>query len=905
MARKKKIEPERHTVGVDSDYTLYDLVDMFYSYYDYHNNTEQFVYNSYELTHEHKVIARNIHQSRYQILRHIEASRLGARPFPLEEQIAVSRPNVSLGYNSLFTIYAQLPFKAILTDGQLVKLRFDRKLYDANKLSPAEKQEQDLNEQNNPNLYKNMEVSDTVSDAFSNVLRISKKMRKIFDQLPLRVTQDALAAVVHSDVEWVPEFVHALDLVTEPQCEYDPCGWGSFFVIKKITAEELRRHIREETPFWNVDAIRWALSVSLDPKHSAHELRHHGVYGSAVSSADTYGENFSIRSFYAEKGERISGLNGLHGNLFVIEGYYVNKKGKVDKVIFFPSKLCQNVPHENRYKLPQNQEEHLKDADVLFYRGSVFDSIEEAITVFPADRGDPSLERQRFYGHELSPVLQILNRVDSSIINLAIFLGLPLTKNRLQGTGPQKLEDLEIDLAAATVDLGDRDLVETHFRADLNAMIGVRQMLLTHAASKVFLGGLDGNELKGEGRGAQLANMRLVRDGRVHKHFVSDFCVALREMCVKIFRRMLDLKDKDNIDNLAKYKFFELLLNVYEYPETLFEFDKDEVVEDTHLPYWMSLDVIHTGASYFGAAEIVVLSEIKNIFGDGLNQQQLQNLNTVGIKSLLGQEEAMDVLGDPKDTVVTERDQIYQASLENASIMGSVDLGAMFFQPIDIREDKDDHVAHLTSENGHLPIMQGIIEKLQSGEITPATLPDLPEDALHTRATLILRLAALANHASRHTEMLERFGARRDDINRIKEEANIIMQTSEGLLNQFQYHLRALETKRREKEQRLANISPENEAEKAKAEVEMMKIQAERERDQNQLMLANKIADQKQQQHVNKQVSKQRDRQQKERIAQRDAMFKLKELEIKQQDVQGKNQERLLNTQINDIRGGE
>lgn len=901
---KKLTSPENHTVGVDSDYTFYDLVDMFFSYYNYHNDTAQFGYDSYELTPEHRITAKTIHQSRFQILRQIESARLGARPFPLEEQIAVSRPNVSLGYTSLFTIYAQLPFKAILTDGQLVKVKFDRKLYDAQKLSAREKQQQDLDERNNPNLYKNMEVSDTVSDAFSTVLRMSKKMRKVFDQLPLRVTQDALAAVVHSDVEWMPEVVHALDLVTEPQCGYDPCDWGSFFVIKKITAEELRRHIREDTPYWNIDAIRWALSISLDPNHSAHELRHHGVYGAPLGK-DSYGENFSIRSFYAEKGERISGLNGLHGNLYVIEGYYVNKKGKVDKVIFFPSRLCQNVPKENRYKLPKDQEEHLKDADVLFYRGSVFDSMDEAITVFPADRGDPSLERQRFYGHELSPVLQILNRVDSSIINLAIFLGLPLTKNRLQGTGPQQLEDLEIDLAAATVDLGDRDLVETHFRADLNAMIGVRQMLLTHAASKVFLGGLDGNELKGEGRGAQLANMRLVRDGRVHKHFVSDFCVALREMCVKIFRRMLDLKDKDILDNLAHYKFFELLLNVYEYPETLFEFDKDDLLEDTHLPYWMSLDVIHTGASYFGAAEIVVLSELKNIFGDGLNQRQLQNLNTHGIKSLLGQEEAMDILGDPKNETVTERDQIYQASLENASIMGSVDLGAMFFQPIDIREDKDDHVAHLTSESGHLPIMQNIIEKLQSAEITPATLPDLPEDTLHTRATLILRLSALANHASRHAEMLERFGARRDDINKIKEETNIVLQTSEGLLNQFQYHLRALETKRREKEQRLANISPENEAEKAKAEVEMMKIQAERERDQNQLMLANKIADQKQSQHVNKQVSKQRDRQQKERQLQRDAMFKARELEIKQQEVQGKNQERLLNTQNVDLGGGE
>lgn len=900
MAASDKYIDEGHVdekiIGLDEPYTLFDLTDMFYAFYRYHN--EDLVTDcdyTYEFSEERKLLAKATKLSRFAAFRKIEGYRLGSRPFPVHEQINPARPNISFGYFSHLIDYAQLPFKAVLTDGDVVKVRINRRYYNEKKLSDLEKREQDLKEENTPNIYTNREVGEDVGDAFVDVIRTSKGVQKVFDELPLRVTQDGVAAVIHPSTDWVPRLVPALDLVTEPQAPCDPTHWGSFFVIRTMSSQEILYHIRNKTPFWNTEALRWALGNAanergiLSSKHTRNPFMHSPVDGEAE------GESFSVRSFYADKGDRAHHLSGWFGNIYVVEGWFVNTTGGITHVIFFPSHDCAEVDLKERKKPAGERESNaIQHADVLFKNDKTdYRSLADVITVFPFKRSEPSLERQRAYGHELGSILELVTRLDSSIVNLAIIMGIPLTQNLTQGSSASDSQDLEIDLTAATVDLGDRKLVETSFKADLNAMLGVRKVLLSHAAAKTFLGGLDGQETAANGRGGQLANLRLVRDGRVHKHYVQDFSESLREMLIKMFRKILDLNGDKVEDPLLKHRFFDIITELHGHPETLLKFDDDDVLEDTNLPYWMSLDVVKSGGSYFGAAEMVLYTEIMNVFGPYLGQQGLQNLSRMAIRSLLGQEDSIDILGDPKDEAVTDQDQIYRAFVENASILGAVDEGAVNFQPIPVLEDKDDHVAHLTQ--GHLPVMQNMIQMLQEGEVSPAELQEVSEQQLVTRTSLILKVAALANHVSQHVSYLNRFGGDREDINRLQEEANIILQTSEGLLNNLQLYLRALETKRREKELRLQNISPENEAAKMKAEVELRRIQAQREKDQGQLMLANKIADQKQRQHVDKQISKARDRSLKRAQAERQAFEKDQELDIKRAEVAGKNQERMMN----------
>ena len=298
----------------------------------------------------------------------------------------------------------------------------------------------------------------------------------------------------------------------------------------------------------------------------------------------------------------------------------------------------------------------------------------------------------------------------------------------------------------------------------------------------------------------------------VYKHRVEEFSRGLKDVLTRIFRRILDLKKKNRLADqvLLQRRFFDTLSEIHGHDESIFDFKDKDIVPDTGLPYWLTLEIVRNGGSHFGAAEMILYSEIRNMFGDGLTQQATQKLTRMGIKSLLGSEDAIDILGDPKDEIVTEQDQIYRAAMENAALLGAIDQGTVNFEPIPVLPDKDDHVAHLTQV--HNPKATELIKMLQEGDVTPDMIQELTEDQLNTRTNLILKLGSLSNHISMHADMLERFGASRQDINQLKEETNAILQSAEGLLYSLQINMRALQQKRQEREMRLMNISPENEA---------------------------------------------------------------------------------------------
>jgi hypothetical protein len=897
---KKKVEGNApdDLIGVDEELGLYELTDLFHAYYKYHNEDCLISYDEVvtvnPLKREIKTSPKNL--SRFQALRRIEACTLGSRPFATNE-VAAHRPNVSFGYLSQLLRYTTLPYRSIFTDSDIAKIRINKRLLDIETLSDTELEEQKLQAANNPNITNNKEVGDDISDAFTDLLKVSERFQECQEQVSKRVRLDGAMAFLHSDVDWAPEPVWLLDLVTEPQAKWKTSTWNSFFVIRKLTAAEAAQHIREKTKFWDTNALRWALESATDNR-SVLNYSNYGIYSDGEDSGVANGENFMIRSYYSEKASRLSNIGSYYGNMLVVEGYYTNTEGKINKVIFFPSQEFVNVSQEERSlrtkALLEGDETAagFKDADILFFRKNVFDSMEEAITVVPFNRAEPSLERQRADGHELFPIVESIGRLDSSILNLATLMGIPYLKNRLQGTDAQDSLDLEINVNGEMVDLGDRDFVSLPFSADLGGMMSVRGQLIQHLMGKCFLGGLDGNDTMANGRGQGMANLRLVRDGRVYKVDVEDFSRGLKDVLTRMFRRILDLKKKKLTSSnvLLQKRFFDVVTQVHGHDERILEFKASDIVPDTGLPYWMSLEVIRNGGSHFGAAEMILYSEIKQIFGDGLDQRSLQALNRMGIKSLLGQEDAIDILGDPKDEVIVEQDQIYRAAMENAALLGAIDQGSVNFEPIPVLADKDDHVSHLTQV--HNPKAQELIQMLQEGDVTPDMIQELTEEQLNTRTNLILKLGSLSNHISLHAQMLERFGSKRDDINRLKEETNAILQSAEGLLYSLQINMRALQQKREEKEMRLLNLSPENEAEKMKQENELAKLQAANKANEQKIILANKIADQKQQQHIDKQVSKARDRNLKKELAMRDIEFKSQDVRIKNKDVEGKNFER-------------
>lgn len=899
--RKKSSKEDIELVGVDSDLGLYELTDLFYSYYRYHNDNNFLEYDHITSIDpaEGTIQSERRNLSRFDTFRRLEICRLGSRPFLGGKGIAIHRPNVSMGYLSWFLEYLTLPYKSVFTDSDFVKVFVNKSLYDQEMLTPDEQEALRIQAANNPSLTSNAETSDDVSDAFINILRLSKKFSKCTEVLPLRLAQDGVIAFVHNDMDWVPDPVFAIDLVTEPQAEFDATNWNSFFVIRKMTAQEAVGHIRSPGKFWNKDALRWSLESAVN-NNALIGGRHYNSYSSA-NDDNVCDENYMVKSYMADKSDRRTNIGSYYGNMLVVEAYYQNAKGKIDKTIFFPSKEFVNVSKDERArrirllsgvlskddKLSGDRQlkRSLKEADVLFYRENVYDTMEEAITVIPFDRAEPTIERQRAYGHELFHPLEIAGRLDTAIFNFAILMGVPFYKNRAEGTDGQDIGDIEMMVNGEMQDLGERDFVETPFQADLNGMLGVRRILLQHAASKAFLGGLDGAETNSNGRGAQLANLRLVRDGRVHKHTGENLAAGLKPMFSKIFKSVLDLNNKGLVDDdvLVQKLFFDVLTNVQGYSDDLFEFDKKDIIPDTGLPYWMNIEALRNGASHFGAGEVVILTEIMNMFGNALDQRSMQALQRRGVKNLMSAQDALDIFGDPKEQMVTDQDQVYQATLESGAIQGSVDIRNVDFKPIPIRLTKDDHVVHLSQV--HNPDATKIIQRLQEGDVTPDMLQDLTEDQLDTRINLILELGAHANHISLHQQALERFGRRRDDINRLREETNAILQSTEGLLNSLQVNIRAAQQKRQERELRLRNLTPENQAEQMKQQTELEKLALEERKSQRQLLIANNIAASKDKQHIDKQVSKSRDRELKRQIADSNARIKEQEVNIQQAEA--------------------
>lgn len=207
---------ELQIVGVDRELTLYELTDLFWSYYKYHNEGCLVDYEDVFVTYQQKIKTRRKSLSRFAALRTIEKCRLSARPFSSSAKLAPHMPNRNMGYMNLLLKYLALPYKAMFTDSDLVKVRVNKKLYMMNKLSDKELEQLKLQEKNNPILTNNKEVGDDISDVFSEVIGLSRDLQSGFSVLASKIGQTGLYGFVHSDLDWIPRLVDPLDLVTEP-----------------------------------------------------------------------------------------------------------------------------------------------------------------------------------------------------------------------------------------------------------------------------------------------------------------------------------------------------------------------------------------------------------------------------------------------------------------------------------------------------------------------------------------------------------------------------------------------------------------------------------------------------------------------------------------------------------------
>jgi hypothetical protein len=857
------------------DLSLYELQNLFWEYFRYNNDNNFFSYSTGNvdragnITHVEKVL------SRYGALRRIEAARLCSKNNIAGANTSLEKPNVSLGYGGLIYSYARIPFKGVFAGKELLKISIDRKLIESVSLSDKEKQELQLQAANTPNYFSNEEISSVFSDCVNDALYKKSGVKELRDKSSLYITRDGAYGIVqktdHIDVDVIP----IIDIVNKPLCAWDTSTWDSFFLFRKMSVSELLAKLKSKNSgFWNTEAIEKALIYA--------EVHGGSINTSDATTAAEDGLNYNtnnvmVRSFYNEKGGRTSSVDNLYGDILLVEGYYINKSGKINKVIFFPYDNIVESDNRKGIHLKSEKESRFLEIDpkdVLYFKKDIANSIDEIISIVPIDRAEESLERQRGLGHESIGLLEILSQIDSNILFASTLLNTIITRSIDKNISDVKAidnQDLEFNPGSGIMDIGDRKIEQNPIQTDLNSLITLRKMYIEFLFQKAFIGGLDNMESKGEGRGANLANLRLVRDGVIHKDNITMFANSLKTPLSRLILKIIDsINDLDKnedlkVDTLVKYNVYHKLKTLYNHDMKLFNYSNEEIVPDTKLPYWIDLEVIRNAGSHFGTSEIVLFTELKNLVGDSLSQKEIQALNRKIMNSILSSQDTYDILGDPKTELVTDSDQVYQATMENATILGGVDNGLMNFETIPVRNSKDDHITHLTE--AHIPKMEQLLKSLQDVTFSPEEVANSTDRDINTKTSSILKFSALAAHASGHLEALGLFGSKRKDVNQLKEKVNELMQQSEALLNNLQVNLRTLLARDQEKQAKLQNLSAENEAEKIKNQTELAKLTEAAAKRRDDLALSYKILEKDNQKDLNEQISKYADRQVKKEIA--------------------------------------
>lgn len=869
--------------GVEFDLDMYSLLEMFNHWYRYHN--EAATVDSYIITglSDQPNDKKPIKYSRFDALRRLEAVRLGARPWQEVFKQQQAKPNFSSGHQSQYMKYLSLPYRAVLADRDLVRTPINRRLYDKTKLSQDEQIQMDELRRENEIYYSNDELSQNVASAFKDAVRSSNYISRSLAKVPRKVAQDSLGIILHDPDNWFKvEQIDAIDLVTEPLATVHPDEWNAFFVIKKMSALQVRDKIKHPGTKWKPDSLRWALEESFNKNGSLskdHITGNSNFLGGTGDKTQACDENYMVKSFIAEKEARASAVDSYYGNLLVVEAYYINTDDKVDKKIFFPSNAILDklkaLTKSGIAKLTKEQlKEHgLEDADCLYFYKNAYQSLDRAITLFPVDEQEAILERLRGPAHEIIPLTEAINRIECNILFASDMMANIFYKTN-DGQSSQKAEELLVHSDGVGVDMGGREIVPNPYPMDLNALISARSLFLSQLQSITFIGGLDNLAENSEGRGQGKLELQLMKDGKIHKYSVEPFADSLETFYSKLLAGVLEVVGKlvnkpdvittvTNNKDLAAKNFARSLALVYGHDPKILLFEDSDVYEGKYLPYWMDLAVVRNGVSFFGPAEMLLYREINQLLGPTFDQDQQERFSRMVSRSMLGAEQALDILGDPRDKSASEQEHIYQAMLENNSIIGSVDMGAATYGQLPVVDGKQHAVPHITTHN---EAIGKIMQQLEAGDhATEAEQQAVDEHTLETKVMLILRASALSTHTQAHLPALDRFGNSRDDINQLREETNYLLQQTEGLFNGLQDHMQALQTMRNERMAVLQGMAPENDAEREKIETEKQSIMSKERIAVGQQQLLAKIADDKKVQHIGDRVDKAKDRQLKER----------------------------------------
>lgn len=287
----------------------------------------------------------------------------------------------------------------------------------------------------------------------------------------------------------------------------DPNGWEYFFMEHDMSTTALMK-IAQDTPSgWNQARVVELLRAMVDDAGG-----HSGDQKTLPSEKDKIDKVIEGNSPC-----NISTIISVRVPLVSL--FWKNSEGKVSKAIF----PANNVIGDG----------------FLYENENEFEKFEDRFSVFPMEEKRDEIRMVKGWGHTIHNLCHAYERTFCKMLD-----HLDQSSTTFIQMDPSEAHKKILHLGSINVGKFEKvDTLSSNLAAIVSAMVFLDQKI----DQITFTKGLNKSEMKGEGRGAELATVLLTMEGRVHKHFLSRFIDRYSAHWTKVMGRVLNISLNDGL----------------------------------------------------------------------------------------------------------------------------------------------------------------------------------------------------------------------------------------------------------------------------------------------------------------------------------------------------------------------
>lgn len=283
----------------------------------------------------------------------------------------------------------------------------------------------------------------------------------------------------------------------------DPSGWDYCFMEHEISVETLRRRIKVTPKGWNrARLVELMRTLTENPSNSPTDSK---TNPSPLDKIDSLREGVSSCAADVVAPSSIP----------LVSCFWKNDSGKVSRVMFASGDLVSD--------------------GFLYDYDNEFDSFEDQFSVFPAEETKDEIRMVTGWGHKIYNLCHAYDREFSRMLD-------HIAQSSTTFIQMDPADAHKKILHLGSLNIGQYENVQ-QLSSNLTAIVSALVFLDSKIEQITFTKGLNKSEMKGEGRGAELATVLLSMEGRIHKHFLSRFIDRYSAHWRKVLSRLIKISN--------------------------------------------------------------------------------------------------------------------------------------------------------------------------------------------------------------------------------------------------------------------------------------------------------------------------------------------------------------------------